>query len=600
MYNRTCPPQLVPLLLLVISLLVACASPAAPATPAPAAVATPPQAAATAPTSAAPAPPAVTPTPDGPPPRIGAVTADRASLGRYERIELTVDLTATYEQPFDSQQVALSASFLAPSGASWEVPGFWDGRDSWRVRFTPSETGTWRYTTRVQDRYGAAESSPSSFEVTPSDYHGWLQVASWHDPQLSPRYLVYHDGTPFYGVGHCEAFTLGDARTDANGDLNTLKRMRDNGENLVVWWPHYSFTFFGESVNNYERVDLLLIDSYVASAERLGMILVYTVWHHDLLRGPEHPWGRGNWDLNGFRKVTPDAADFFTDTEAWRWQENLYRYIIARWGYSPAIMWMTVSELNGTSVGSQQDAWHAKINDYFVRNDPYRHPTTASLSGDQFWPAGYAVTDIPQVHVYAAQKDAIKMGDSVADWTGRLWQDQARPNVVGEFGTTNSRIDLPLVHNSIWAALASGAAITPLRWADRGAWGRTRDTVMAQLGHLGKFVADIPFPSLDLKPAKLRVEGMSLTARGLSSGDYAIAWVQDRKPGETRTGVSLTISDLDDGSYTIEPFDTWAGQALAEQTVQSVNGELTIAVPEFSNDIALKIIKRPYNKVQNY
>ena len=102
-----------------------------------------------------------------------------------------------------------------------------------------------------------------------------------------------------------------------------------------------------------QAVDLLLIDSYLASAERLGMVLVYTVWHHDLLRGPEHQWGRGNWDLNGFRKVTPNAADFFADAESWRWQENLYRYIIARWGYSPAIMWMTVSELNGTSVGSQ-------------------------------------------------------------------------------------------------------------------------------------------------------------------------------------------------------------------------------------------------------
>src|SRR6187431_309521 len=79
-----------------------------------------------------------------------------------------------------------------------------------------------------------------------------------------------------------------------------------------------------------------------------------------------------------------------------------------------------------------------KINDYFVRNDPYRHPTTASLAGDKFWPAGYAVADIPQMHVYAAQKDALKMGDSIADWTARMWQEQARPNVVGEFGTTNS------------------------------------------------------------------------------------------------------------------------------------------------------------------
>jgi len=381
------------------------------------------------------------------------------------------------------------------------VPGFWDGRDTWKVRFTPDETGEWRYAVHVRDRFGTADSKQGSFDVAASDRHGWLQVASWRDPKLSSRYLVYHDGTPFYGVGRCEAFTLGDARTNADGDLNTLKRMHENGENLVVWWPHYSYTFFSNSATNYERVDMQLIDSYLASAERLGITVVYTIWDHNLLRGAGHPWGAGDWGRNGFRQLTPNAADFFTDEQSWHWQENLYRYIIARWGYSPAILWMTVSELDGTSAGSQQDAWHAKINDYFVRNDPYRHPTTASLSGDKFWPAGYAVTDIPQMHVYAAQKDALKMGDSIADWTARMWQEQARPNVVGEFGTTNSRIDPPLVHNGIWAGLSSGAAITPLRWSDRGAWGRTRDSVMAQLHNLSTFVADIPFPALDLKPA---------------------------------------------------------------------------------------------------
>jgi hypothetical protein len=200
--------RLLTLFLLGLTQFAACAAPVVSVTPTPAppAMATPAAPAISAPitpdtaTLATSAPAPATVAPSGPAPRIGAISADRASLGRYERIELTVELTATFDQPYDSQQIALSASMEAPSGAVWEIPGFWDGRDSWRVRFTPSETGAWRYTVRVRD------------------------------PKLSPRYLVYHDGTPFYGVGHCEAFTLADARTDANGDLNILKRMRANGE----------------------------------------------------------------------------------------------------------------------------------------------------------------------------------------------------------------------------------------------------------------------------------------------------------------------------------------------------------------------------------
>src|SRR5205085_8457314 len=107
-------------------------------------------------TTAIPAAPTAvaTPTVAGVPPRVGAITADRATLGRYERIELTAALTATYDNPYDQEQVALSASFQGPSGATRQVPGFWDGRDAWKVRFTPDEAGTWRYTVHVHDRFG--------------------------------------------------------------------------------------------------------------------------------------------------------------------------------------------------------------------------------------------------------------------------------------------------------------------------------------------------------------------------------------------------------------------------------------------------------------
>src|SRR5689334_18059910 len=100
--------QLCSLTLIGIALLSACATPAAPAPTLPAATA------AIGSTQAAPA--AATAAPTGPAPRIGAIRADRMSLGRYERIELTVALNATFDQPYDSRDIALSAGFRAPSG----------------------------------------------------------------------------------------------------------------------------------------------------------------------------------------------------------------------------------------------------------------------------------------------------------------------------------------------------------------------------------------------------------------------------------------------------------------------------------------------------
>jgi hypothetical protein len=42
----------------------------------------------------------------------------------------------------------------------------------------------------------------------------------------------------------------------------------------------------------------------------------------------------------------------------------------------------------------------------------------------------------------------------------------------------------------------------------------------------------------------------------------------------------------------MRPFDTWEGNALDETTAQSSGGQLTITLPAFRNDIALKLVKQ--------
>lgn len=56
---------------------------------------------------------------------IRTVSPSAARVGRYEKLELTVDLSATYDSPFDPEQVEVGGVFTAPSGASTPVDGFW-------------------------------------------------------------------------------------------------------------------------------------------------------------------------------------------------------------------------------------------------------------------------------------------------------------------------------------------------------------------------------------------------------------------------------------------------------------------------------------------
>jgi hypothetical protein len=59
-------------------------------------------------------------------PAIKAVIPGNAQGGRYEPFEWVVDLQAAYANPCDARQVALEASFKAPDGQEWFVPGYWD------------------------------------------------------------------------------------------------------------------------------------------------------------------------------------------------------------------------------------------------------------------------------------------------------------------------------------------------------------------------------------------------------------------------------------------------------------------------------------------
>jgi hypothetical protein len=153
-----------------------------------------------------------------------------------------------------------------------------------------------------------------------------------------------------------------------------------------------------------------------------------------------------------------------------------------------------VSEITGTnaifdSLALTSDArgWHAKTNRWFQQNDPYRRPTTASKHGDLWWPEGYRLMDMPQIHTYDTSDDPVQIADRVAYWSTRMFSGFARPGLIGEFGTqvSSKKAIVPTVkkytgtksipvgeekfastgissrqpmflHNGIWSGLVSG------------------------------------------------------------------------------------------------------------------------------------------------
>jgi hypothetical protein len=384
--------------------------------------------------------------------------------------------------------------------------------------------------------------------------------------------------------------------------VGLFEDMQAAGENYVVWWPLYAMSPVNNSYDDYSVQNLKVIDTIVRNAEQRGIHLVFTIWDHPQLRDETHSWGDGRWaTTNGFRRLG-DIDSFFSDDEAWAWQENLYRYMIARWGYSPAIgLWQTVSEINGTNAYGQTDPWHAKVNAYFVANDPYRHPTTASKSGDVDWLAGWQAMDVPQVHLYEFDEGAVAAAEVIADWTTEMWNAAEKPNWIGEFGVTDAAQYPELFHNAIWAALGAGAAMTPAEWNSGGSWGRLTPEMKADLGRLGQFVAEAPLAHWNPQPVQVSSSDPAVRGWGVAGEEGGLIWVQDaslegqpidqvRAGTALRSGVQIAVAGMAVGVYAVRPYDTWQGVWLEPLSLTCTAGQpCLIDLPDFTADIALRL-----------
>jgi hypothetical protein len=67
-------------------------------------------------------------------------------IQRWDFIEIAHEATAEREYPF--RFVDFDATFThIDSGHSVNISGYYDGDATWRLRFMPTELGTWRYLT---------------------------------------------------------------------------------------------------------------------------------------------------------------------------------------------------------------------------------------------------------------------------------------------------------------------------------------------------------------------------------------------------------------------------------------------------------------------
>lgn len=401
---------------------------------------------------------------------IGSVSYPKKAVSRYEMVEISAEVSADYDNPYDPAQIEVNAAIATPSGKNITVPSFYSGSGStWITRFTPVESG--KYACHISMKSGENTSaSPSrTIDVAEGAGDGFVRKCG-----KNPYYLTFDSGKPFFGLGHNVAWA-----PEGRAYLfeKYFSRFRDSGCNLTRIWMNvpWSLPFEMKKLGKYETVSAENMDKIVALAEQYGIYIVLVLDSYSSLMAETGPWGEDSWKVNPYNAARGGPCqkpwDFFSDETAKRFYKNRLRYMMARWGYSPNILAFELWNELDTPPG-----WVDEMAFYMRSVNPHNQLVTTSLGypwANNFneptvW--GLDSLDFIDYHIYGDQTgDAIGTLVSV---TGELTKRFKKGLLVGEFGMSAARSDNNLdpegngyeLHNSIWAAAMSGSFAGALNW----------------------------------------------------------------------------------------------------------------------------------------
>jgi len=493
------------------------------------------------------------------------------SVGQFGKLEISVDIDRAFANPYDPNVVRLDAAFDAPSGVRKWVPGFFfEGYDplldlpthksGWRVRFAPEEIGTYWVRLFLAERGSArtrigggrfAVAAPPRGRPSPRA-RGFV----WRS-RLPSHYFVFN-GLPRPSrrtrqaplTGRSDAALRGRAaffpvgmnycwgRSDQPENyLQGLERLADSGVNCVrvwtcPWWLAIESSHHGRrkgTIGRYEQKACALLDTILEKCEERGL---YVMLCFEQFGNLQPAGGQvGQWPNNPYNErmggPCGSTSEFFRNPAARTHFKKRLRYLIARWGYSTALMaWELFNEVElvvfeSGDINSNRPlvaAWHKEMAEYLRANDPWGHlictSSDESLQQDLFL-AG--AVDFLQFHLYQRRDAKGSISDyarAVAGLMGSRVTRFGTPLLLGEYGEWKNDPQRTSLRRGMWAALASGAAGAGLYW-----WEGDLDDAIRVFEPVARFVRDVPWREQRFRPA--RITDLATADAGAPANEHA-------------------------------------------------------------------------------
>ena len=374
---------------------------------------------------------------------------------QYKKVEMDIALLAEWENPHNIDEIALDMVVVPPSGKEQKVPCFYysgksNEKSLWKVRYMPAEAVDYKYHFVLnQKNRKSQQTKTGKFSVTESDNKGILHVNDlWT--------LKYDNGDLFRGIGENIGWESRDSddskyfrKLHEQSRFNyeyMVKKLSANGGNFFrTWMIYWNLPVDWKTVENnsrYTNSETLFNESAAVKMDRL-VELCDSLSVHMMVALESHAGllGRG-WELSPYNIKNGGTAktrkDFFTLESAKKQYKNKLRYMVARYGYSPAIgAWEFFNEIDNVMYnGAPEDhikdeiitQWHDEMSTYLKAIDPYDHIVTTSVSHREV--AGMNTLeniDINQQHIY-------RHTDKIPGLINERVEKYEKPFAIGEFG----------------------------------------------------------------------------------------------------------------------------------------------------------------------
>ena len=580
---------------------------------------------------------------------------DSARTG--ERWELSCLPQPFPVNPYDPALFALELIVTTPSRRIQRLPGFSlqpmthadrgdleevipTGGERFCVRFRPREPGL--HQLRLEARWnGSADGTTGgrtvSFDLPPlavsgATWDGYVRVDA-----RDPRFFSLGDAV-FWPIGpNLRAVTdprcserLGTRPTPDRGTLayaDFLARLAPSGANtaelwLSSWnlalewrgdWPE----FHGLGRYSQERAWRLdrLLDLATASGLRFNVVINN---HGQLSENTDREWHNNPYH-RGAGGMLDDAVEFFSDPRALARQQNLRRYLVARFADHPAIMgWKLLSEQDLTAAGKERKIdllaqWQADAAARWKMLDTYGHPVTThwSSSWRSVWPQVASLPGIDFLTIDAYHESlqpGSGRGELLADMLGASTGRRGglsrfgKPVLVSEYGGNWDACPEPQMiaeHASGgFCALVSGHAGAPMLW-----WFEWID----QGDRFGPYRALSDFTAGE-DPRHPQGQSLTLMAEDQQAGSAGLwcrawsrpgrllgylleeAWQATGNEGPGRSRTTILIGDqVAPGTMVIAWWSADTGSEISRATVNHPGGKLILQPPPWSKHLAFKV-----------